>query len=107
MANGFVCQSTQIRQVKMSHERQIEPRVDVRWGSDGGKVFKCIVHLRGWGYLWWHHCRWANSRKCGVRDIVYGRDTAPMCDRCDSVSRSTIAPMCGKRDSLSGKYGWR
>ena len=76
----------------MSHEIQIGPQVDVRWGSDGGGVCRCIMYLHSWGYLWWHHCGWANAPKCGGRDRVGGGDISTMHDSRGNVSGQCTAP---------------
>ena len=85
MENGVICQSSQIRQVKMIHERNIGSQVDVRWGRDGGGVCRCIMYLHNLGY-WLCHCRWANAPNCGGRDSVGGGDIAPMYDSRGNVS---------------------
>ena len=86
----------------MSHERQVLPQVDVRWGRYGGGVCRCIMHLHYWGYLW-HHCGWASAPKCGGRDSVGGRATTPMYDRRGSLGGRCTTPLCERRGSVCGR----
>ena len=88
-------------QVKMSHERNILPQVDVRWGRYGGGVCRCIMYLHSWG-CWWCHCGWASAPKYGVRDSVGGRAAAPMCERRGNVGGGATTPKCDRRGSVGG-----
>ena len=94
----------------MSPARHILPQVVMRWGSVGGGVCRCVMHLHDWGYLWWNYCGWVNAPKCGGRDHVGGGDISPMYDSRGNVSGRSTTPLCGKSDSVCGgviaRFAW-
>ena len=73
----------------------------MRWGNDGGGVYRDMMDLHNWGYLW-HRCERATAPKYGEWHSESGRAIAPMYAKWDSVSGRYTASMCHRWDNLSG-----